>query len=111
MKCCVEFQYNHIYIYIYVFFFCIFVACFARADVTISDSSIPGGPHYEAMFSSKGLNFPGGKDSRFVTIYLRISDAFSDISNISFSIVNAESYSVHMQDKDNIFSKREMVSF
>lgn len=92
-------------------FFCIFVACFARADVTISDSSIPGGPHYEAMFSSKGLNFPGGKDSRFVTIYLRISDAFSDISNISFSIVNAESYSVHMQDKDNIFSKREMVSF
>lgn len=62
------------------------------------------------MFSSKGLNFPGQKESRFVTIYLRFLDAFSDISNISLSIYNAQSYSVDMQDKDNIFPKREMVS-
>lgn len=78
----------------------IFTVCHAQASIKGSPNSIHHSSIYDSLFSSKGPSFP---DSKLGVAYINISltERFSNLANMSFSIFMASRVYVHFLDNES----------
>lgn len=88
----------HVYNLIQIYF--LFVVCQADADIKISPNVIFHGSIYDALVSSKGLSFPDAK-SGVASISIFLTERFTNLASLSFSIDKASNVHVNFWDSKN----------
>lgn len=70
------------------------IVCHAAATITVSPSSVVTGTNNGAIYSAGGLTLPSDGELHVASIYLSLSEQYSDLSYLYMSIVNAVKFSV-----------------